>query len=88
MAVEFLTEDQEWPIDLPPEPNRDRYVVVRNADGSAHEQVFRYSDGKSLWIGYGTFGYGSPWAYLVYWAMTQGLTLAARSIPAETGDGQ
>lgn len=67
----------EEPIVLPPEPPHDRYVIVRHADGSPHPQFFRYS--RELWIGVDTFGYGTPWPYLVYWAMTQGLTLTSAS---------
>lgn len=84
MAVEVLDQSQPWPITLPEEPPRDRYVLVRNADGSPARNGFRHN-GRA-WIGDGTFGYGLTWPRLVAWAMEEGLTLL--SIPSETGDEQ
>lgn len=74
MAVEVYTEDQEWPIDLPAEPPRDRRLEGRR---EATEYTWEYS-------GFAWFGgsarcngvrYSWSWDEIVAWCLSHSLTL-------------
>lgn len=87
MVVEFLDESQEWPINLPPEPERDRPLEARK--NGVTKSRWDWDDAKGMWLLESSHGYASPWHWhwfsIVSNAMQWGHELV--SLPV-TGDGE
>lgn len=81
MVVEFLDEAQEWPITLPPEPERDRPIEARDEARVCDRWEFVDGDWKST----NPVGKRYYWSEIVSLCLYRGWALV--SLP-KTGDGE
>lgn len=85
-AVELLPKEmpldpsEPWPIPLPPEPPRDRWIEAVDAEGTVHD---RWKWRKDCWVAEDG-GFTEEWKDVVSLAISDGRSL--RSVPAKDGE--
>lgn len=84
MVMEVYTDGQEWPIDLPAEPPRERELVARREDGSVAARWHydaQFAKGGHVWLA--KFGaYNGAFNSIVSTCMVRRWTL--HSLPPDT----